>query len=1360
MAALQRVAQSSVSTTASSYGSCKGGGGVLSPSAVEMAVPDRFPAGLRVLVVDDDTTCLRILELMLLRCLYQVTTCSEATVALNLLRERKDCFDVVLSDVHMPDMDGFKLLEHIGLEMDLPVIMMSADGRTSVVMRGIRHGACDFLIKPVREAELKNIWQHVVRKKWNGSKELEHSGSLEDNDPHKRGNNDIEYTSSVNEGSEVSLKGQKKRINAKEDDDGDTENDDMSTSKKPRVVWSVELHQQFVTAVNQLGLDKAVPKRILEMMNVPGLTRENKFRLYLKRLNGVAQQQSGIANAFCGPADSNGKLGSLSRFDFQTLATSGQIPPQTLAALQAELLGQPAGNLVPAMDQPALLHASLQGAKHPPVEHGVPFVQPFIKSQSNVSKQFPQPVISAEDVSPGFGQWRSNNCSTVAPSNYHGGSSVQNSNFLMGVVQQEQRQHDRTQQQSALIEPCRSFNVQPSCLVVPSQSSTGFQAGNSPASFNQSSSFNKSTVIDYSLLSDQSNNSLNIGHIPTGNLKITSTLGGYSAPGSISPTSCILNTDNNSTSYQNSAATFSDSRELPGVLHNTSNSQGFYVDKSGEMLDQGPLRNLGFVGKETCIPSRFAVDDFESQMSNLNRGRIQVENSGALVKQEPIVDYVDNEKLGIPILQQYSSSVYFVVSRCLLISMTRTDCFTLSKCSVEIAVEVCVLFLRLDLIDVPAPDSGAERPLASETLEKLRTNVGEYQCRLACILHRPLAGCITHPASKNTQDFALAEMKKSVQKLGSSTEKFGDPTLMRFLIARSMDPDKAAKMFVQWHKWRASFVPNGFVSDGEVKDQLADRKIFLQGLSKDGYPVMVVKASKHCPSKDQLQFKKFVVHLLDKTIASSFRGKEIGNEKMIVILDLQQLSYKNVDARGFITGFQFLQSYYPERLAKLFILSMPWFFVSVWRMISRFLEKATQEKIVIVSNEEGTKNFRKEIGEETLPEEYGGRAKLVLLQDVTPLSGRSRVSVSKSRPGPFTVRMSLQETGPSVAVVGVTGAVGQEFLSVLQDRDFPFRSIKMLASKRSAGQNLKFLGENYVVEELTHDSFDGVEIALFSAGGSISKEFGPVAVERGTIVVDNSSAFRMQNDVPLVVPEVNPEAMEGIKVGNGKGALIANPNCSTIICLMAVTPLHRHSKVKRMVVSTYQAASGAGAAAMRELELQTQEVLEGKPPTTKIFSRQYAFNLFSHNSAVLSNGYNEEEMKLVKETRKIWSDNDVKVTATCIRVPVMRAHAESINLQFENQLDEDTAREILKKAPGLVVIDDRTANNFPTPLEVSNKDDVAVGRIRRDVSQEGNYGLDIFVCGDQIRKGAALNAVQIAEIKCDEFIVTEFNLYL
>ncbi|KAL7149557.1 hypothetical protein ABFS83_05G049200 [Erythranthe nasuta] len=351
-----------------------------------------------------------------------------------------------------------------------------------------------------------------------------------------------------------------------------------------------------------------------------------------------------------------------------------------------------------------------------------------------------------------------------------------------------------------------------------------------------------------------------------------------------------------------------------------------------------------------------------------------------------------------------------------------------------------------------------------------------------------------------------------------------------------------------------------------------------------------------------------------------------------------------------------------------------------------------------------------------------------------------------SNGGPFAVRMSLKEDGPSVAIVGVTGAVGQEFLSVLTDRDFPYRSLKLLASKRSAGKTLTYENRDYTVEELTESSFDDVDIALFSAGGSISKKFGPIAVDKGTIVVDNSSAFRMDDGIPLVIPEVNPEAMAGIKLNSGKGALIANPNCSTIICLMAATPLHRRAKVTRMVVSTYQAASGAGAAAMEELELQTREVLEGKKPTCQIFNQQYAFNLFSHNAPVLSNGYNEEEMKLVKETRKIWNDKNVKVTATCIRVPVMRAHAESVNLQFETPLDEAAAREILSKAPGVVVIDDRAANKFPTPLEVSNKDDVAVGRIRQDVSQDGNYGLDIFVCGDQIRKGAALNAIQIAEL--------------
>ncbi|PKU85166.1 uncharacterized protein LOC110106358 [Dendrobium catenatum] len=346
-----------------------------------------------------------------------------------------------------------------------------------------------------------------------------------------------------------------------------------------------------------------------------------------------------------------------------------------------------------------------------------------------------------------------------------------------------------------------------------------------------------------------------------------------------------------------------------------------------------------------------------------------------------------------------------------------------------------------------------------------------------------------------------------------------------------------------------------------------------------------------------------------------------------------------------------------------------------------------------------------------------------------------------------TIRMSLKEDGPSVAVVGVTGAVGQEFLQVLSDRDFPYRSISMLASRRSAGHHLSFEGREYEIEELVPESFDDVDIALFSAGGSVSRDMAPIAVQRGAFVVDNSSAFRMDPRVPLVIPEVNPDAMAHISLRKrGKeGAIIANPNCSTIICLMAATPLHRHAKVVRMVVSTYQAASGAGAAAMEELKLQTREVLDGKQPTCKIFKQQYAFNLFSHNAPILSNGYNEEEMKLVKETRKIWDDLSVKVTATCIRVPVMRAHAESINLQFEKSMDEATARQILEEAAGLVVIDDRSSNLFPTPLEVSNKDDVAVGRIRQDLSQEGNHGLDIFVCGDQIRKGAALNAVQIAE---------------
>ncbi|OIV94114.1 hypothetical protein TanjilG_29214 [Lupinus angustifolius] len=237
------------------------------------------------------------------------------------------------------------------------------------------------------------------------------------------------------------------------------------------------------------------------------------------------------------------------------------------------------------------------------------------------------------------------------------------------------------------------------------------------------------------------------------------------------------------------------------------------------------------------------------------------------------------------------------------------------------------------------------------------------------------------------RDFAVTQMRNSVEKLGSSAEGYEDPTLMRFLIARSMEADKAAKMFVQWRKWRAAMVPNGFIIESEVADELETRKIFLQGLSQDKYPVMIVQTKKHFPANDQIQFKKFVVYLLDKTIASAFNGREIGNEKLIGVIDLQNISYRNIDARALITGFQFLQAYYPDRLAKCYMLHMPWFFVSVWRLVSRFLEKATLEKIVIVSNEDERRKFIREVGEEVLPEEYGGRAKLVAIQDVqlTPL---------------------------------------------------------------------------------------------------------------------------------------------------------------------------------------------------------------------------------------------------------------------------------------------------------------------------------------------------------------------------------------
>jgi aspartate-semialdehyde dehydrogenase len=297
----------------------------------------------------------------------------------------------------------------------------------------------------------------------------------------------------------------------------------------------------------------------------------------------------------------------------------------------------------------------------------------------------------------------------------------------------------------------------------------------------------------------------------------------------------------------------------------------------------------------------------------------------------------------------------------------------------------------------------------------------------------------------------------------------------------------------------------------------------------------------------------------------------------------------------------------------------------------------------------------------------------------------------------------------------------------------------MLASSRSAGKKIIFKGKEYIVEEMTKDSFGGIDIALFSAGGSRSKEFGPIAAKSGAVVVDNSSAFRMDPNVPLVVPEINPQ-----KIKEHKG-IIANPNCSTIIAIVPIWPLHKANPVKRMVVSTYQATSGAGHSAMVELEEQTREVLAGKKPTIKVFPYQIAFNVFSHNSALCPNGYNEEEMKMVKETRKIFDCPEIAITCTCIRIPVYRAHSESINLEFADSITPDEVRDLLSTAPGVTVLDDREHNRFPMPIDATGKDNIFVGRIRQDESIPENRGINLWVSGDQIRKGAALNAVQIAE---------------
>ncbi|WP_421659124.1 aspartate-semialdehyde dehydrogenase [Leptothermofonsia sp. ETS-13] len=325
-----------------------------------------------------------------------------------------------------------------------------------------------------------------------------------------------------------------------------------------------------------------------------------------------------------------------------------------------------------------------------------------------------------------------------------------------------------------------------------------------------------------------------------------------------------------------------------------------------------------------------------------------------------------------------------------------------------------------------------------------------------------------------------------------------------------------------------------------------------------------------------------------------------------------------------------------------------------------------------------------------------------------------------------------------VAILGATGAVGTELLTLLEERSFPLASLKLLASARSVGHTLPFKGEALPVEAVDKKTFDEVDIVLASAGGYTSKEWVPQAVAAGAVVIDNSSAFRMDPTVPLVVPEVNPHAAASHR------GIIANPNCTTILMAVAIYPLHQVQPIRRIVAATYQSASGAGAKAMEEVKVQAQAILNGQEPITNIFPYPLAFNLFPHNSKLNEQGYCEEEMKMVNESRKILGSPDLRVTATCVRVPVLRAHSEAINLEFDQPFSPVKAREILRQAPGVKVVEDWQANYFPMPIDASGQDDVLVGRIRQDISHP--CGLELWLSGDQIRKGAALNAVQIAEL--------------
>lgn len=340
----------------------------------------------------------------------------------------------------------------------------------------------------------------------------------------------------------------------------------------------------------------------------------------------------------------------------------------------------------------------------------------------------------------------------------------------------------------------------------------------------------------------------------------------------------------------------------------------------------------------------------------------------------------------------------------------------------------------------------------------------------------------------------------------------------------------------------------------------------------------------------------------------------------------------------------------------------------------------------------------------------------------------------------------MKKDSYNIAIVGATGAVGQEMMEILDQRNFPVNELRLLASERSAGKELEFKGSKIKIHKLDENSFKDIDIALFSAGGSRSKEFAPIAVKAGAVVIDNSSAFRMDEDVPLVVPEINPNAVSEYS----KKGIVANPNCTTAVTVMALKPLHNIGKVTRVIASSYQAVSGAGAQAIEELKNQTLAWANSENIKAETFPHQIAFNILPHIDSFTDNGYTKEEMKLHNETRKILDDNDMALTATTVRVPVFRAHSVSVNVETEKKISVEEAREAINSFPGVSVLDDPEELKYPMPIDVAGKDDCIVGRIREDYTVPN--GLSFWIVGDQLRKGAALNAVQIAELLIRDYI--------